>query len=146
MAGTDEMLCFSLYAATRATTQAYRRVLEPWGLTYPQYLVLVSLWTRGARSVGDIGDELMLDSGTLSPLLRRLEQRGLVTRTRRGADERIVDVDLTAKGVALRDEMREVPARIATCMGIDLPTARALLDSLHALTRQLQDIPEAHAS
>jgi MarR family transcriptional regulator, organic hydroperoxide resistance regulator len=146
MAGTDEMLCFSLYAASRATTQAYRRALEPWDLTYPQYLVLVSLWTRGARSVGEIGDELMLDSGTLSPLLRRLEQRGLITRTRRVEDERVVDVDLTERGRALRAEMRDVPGLIASCMRVDLRTARTLLDSLHALTRQLQVIPEAHAS
>ena len=83
MAVTDEMVCFSLYAATRATTQAYRSLLEPWGLTYPQYLVLVTLWLEGDQTVSSLGEHLQLDSGTLSPLLKRMEQGGLVRRERR---------------------------------------------------------------
>ena len=140
------MVCFSLYAASRATTQAYRRSLAPWKLTYPQYLVLVALWTGGARTVGQLGDALALDSGTLSPLLRRLENDGLVSRMRREGDERVVDVALTARGEDLRAEMREVPGQIATCMGIGMDAARSLLDSLHALTRSVQANSEATAS
>jgi DNA-binding MarR family transcriptional regulator len=146
VAGIDDMVCFSLYSASRATTQVYRRVLAPWNLTYPQYLVLVSLWTRGTQSVSALGGELMLDSGTLSPLLRRLEKQGLITRTRSSADERVVEIALTDRGAELRAEMRDVPAEIGKCMGIGLDAARALVDSLHALTRSLQENTEATAS
>ncbi|MDZ8172570.1 MarR family winged helix-turn-helix transcriptional regulator [Microbacterium xanthum] len=146
MAGVDDMVCFSLYAASRSTTQAYRRVLRPWDLTYPQYLVLVALWTEGPLSVRRIGDRLALDSGTLSPLLRRLERRGYVTRGRRSDDERVVDVSLTEAGEALRDEMHEVPRQIAECMGIGIDAARALMDSLHELTARVQAGNEATAS
>lgn len=138
MPGIDEMVCFSLYAASRATTQAYRRVLAPWKLTYPQYLVLVALWTRGPQTVSELGGELLLDSGTLSPLLRRLEKADLLTRGRRDDDERIVEIALTARGEALRTEMGDVPSQIATCMGIDLDSARTLLTSLHDLTGHVQ--------
>ncbi|OZB81158.1 MAG: MarR family transcriptional regulator, partial [Microbacterium sp. 14-71-5] len=84
------MVCFALYAATRATTQAYRALLEPWGLTYPQYLVLVTLWLDGEQTVSSLGDRLQLDSGTLSPLLRRMESSDLIVRERRSSDERVV--------------------------------------------------------
>ncbi|MFG6445949.1 MarR family winged helix-turn-helix transcriptional regulator [Microbacterium sp. P06] len=146
MPATDEMVCFALYSASRATTQAYRRVLEPWGLTYPQYLVLVTLWTDGTRTVGQLGQALDLDSGTLSPLLRRLERAGIVTRARRSDDERVVEVELTELGTDLRARMSGVSAEIATCMGIGLDTARGLLDSLHSLTRTVQASSEASAS
>jgi DNA-binding MarR family transcriptional regulator len=137
----DEMVCFSLYTASRATTQAYRRLLEPWGLTYPQYLVLVQLWTRGPLPVRAIGDDLALDSGTLSPLLKRLERAGIVTRSRddaEGADGRVVIVALTPRGQRLRDEMADVPAQLFACMSLSLDAARSLLDSLHALTDSVQ--------
>ncbi len=146
MPGLDDMVCFSLYSASRATTAAYRRVLAPFGLTYPQYLVLVTLWTTGPQSVRGLGDALALDSGTLSPLLRRLEARGLLTRRRLDEDERVVEVTLTERGHALRSEMREVPARIAAGMGITHESARALLTSLHALTAHVQASNEAYAS
>lgn len=146
MAAIDDMVCFALYSASRATTAAYRSVLRPFDLTYPQYLVLVALWSEGSQSVGDLGARLMLDSGTLSPLLRRLETRGLVERTRRAADERVVDVALTPRGQALRQEMSHVPEQIAACMGIDLPTARTLLPAVQEYTRTLQARTEALAS
>jgi MarR family transcriptional regulator, organic hydroperoxide resistance regulator len=142
----DEMVCFSLYTASRATTQAYRRVLAPWKLTYPQYLVLVALWTGGSRTVGELGDDLLLDSGTLSPLLRRLEDAGIVRRQRRADDERVVDVHLTSRGRELRDEMRDVPVEIHRCLGIGMDAARHLLDSLHELARSARENTEAHAS
>ena len=100
----DEFVCFAMYSASHATTQAYREVLKPWRLTYPQYLAMVVLAT-GERSVGELGDELGLDSGTLSPLLRRLDERGLVARRRDAGDDRIVRVSLTDEGRAVHDEV-----------------------------------------
>ncbi|MFG6401115.1 MarR family winged helix-turn-helix transcriptional regulator [Microbacterium sp. P04] len=146
MTAVDEMVCFALYSASRATTQAYRRVLEPWGLTYPQYLVLVTLWSDGTRTVGELGQTLALDSGTLSPLLRRLERSGLVARSRRSGDERVVEISLTEDGTALRHRMTGVPAEIGRCLGVDIDAARHLLDSLHGLTRHVQATTEAIAS
>lgn len=133
----DRMLCFSLYSASRATTQVYRRLLEPWQLTYPQYLVLVELWDRGPRTVSQLGDGLGLDSGTLSPLVKRLEEAGLVTRTRDGADGRVVTVAATQRGTALRTEMAEVPSQLWNCFGLEPDAARALLSALHSLTDAL---------
>jgi DNA-binding MarR family transcriptional regulator len=134
----DEMICFSLYNASRATTQAYRRLLQPWGFTYPQYLVLVQLWTRGPLTVRALGDDLALDSGTLSPLLTRLERAGVVTRARTETDGRVVTVALTDRGEHLRAEMSEVPAQLFACMSLSMDSARVLLDSLHALTESVQ--------
>ena len=113
MAVTDEMVCFSLYSAARATTQAYRSLLAPWGLTYPQYLVLAILWHEGEQSVGALGEAMQLDSGTLSPLVRRLEQAGYVTRARSPLDERVVLVRLTDAGLALRAEVAPARATVA---------------------------------
>ncbi|WP_235510797.1 MarR family winged helix-turn-helix transcriptional regulator [Curtobacterium sp. Leaf261] len=135
----DEMVCFSLYAASRATTQAYRALLAPWNLTYPQYLVLVLLWSDGPLTVGTLGDRLDLDSGTLSPLLRRMDEAGIVTRTRSIEDERVVTVDVTDHGRTLRAELAHVPACIAggTQLG-SLDEARELIDTLHRLTAGMQ--------
>ncbi|MDN4598881.1 MarR family winged helix-turn-helix transcriptional regulator [Leifsonia virtsii] len=135
---TDEMVCFSLYAATRATTQAYRTLLEPWGLTYPQYLVLVTLWVEGEQTVGSLGEHLQLDSGTLSPLLRRMEQAGLVTRRRRPGDERVVTVAVGERGLELRPQLAHIPQRIAAGTGLpDEKAAAALIDTLHRLTETM---------
>lgn len=132
---TDEMVCFSLYAASRATTQAYRALLEPWGLTYPQYLVLVTLWIEGDQTVSTLGDHLQLDSGTLSPLLRRLEQADLVRRERRSTDERVVTVTLGDRGRSIRPELAHVPAQIASGMGLsDEQAALELIATLQRLT------------
>lgn len=136
---TDDMICFSLYAASRATTQAYRKLLEPFGLTYPQYLVLVVLWNDGAQSVRSLGDFLQLDSGTLSPLLRRMAEAGLITRERRAGDERVVDVTLTDRGVALRSDLSHIPSRIAAGTGLEgQESAAALLRTLQHLTETMQ--------
>lgn len=147
MAVTDEMVCFSLYAATRATTQAYRALLEPWGLTYPQYLVLVTLWIEGDQTVSSLGEHLQLDSGTLSPLLRRMEQAGLVRRARRSTDERVVTVTLGDRGRSIRPELAHVPARIAQGMGLpDEQSALELISTLQRLTSTMQDAAERPAS
>ncbi|WP_199245740.1 MarR family winged helix-turn-helix transcriptional regulator [Leifsonia sp. AG29] len=138
---TDEMVCFSLYSATRATTQAYRSLLEPWGLTYPQYLVLVTLWVEGDQTVGSLGEHLQLDSGTLSPLLRRMEQARLVRRERGSRDERVVTVTIGERGLALRAELAHIPGRIAA--GTGLPDERAaaeLIATLHRLTETMHAV------
>ncbi len=141
MSVTDEMLCFSLYAATRATTQAYRALLAPWNLTYPQYLVLAVLWNDGEQSVGSLGEAMHLDSGTLSPLVRRLEQAGLVFKERSEDDERVVLVRLTAAGLALRSELAPVHAEVADLAGVhDDDQRRRLIDELHSLTTLLQSV------
>lgn len=135
---TDEMVCFSLYAATRATTQAYRTLLEPWGLTYPQYLVLVTLWVEGDQTVSGLGDHLQLDSGTLSPLLKRMEQADLVRRERRSTDERVVTVTTGDRGRSLRAELAHVPTRIAAGTGLpDAAAAADLIATLHRLTETM---------
>src|ERR1700761_1450577 len=124
MGVVDEMVCFSLYAATRATAQAYRSLLEPWNLTYPQYLVLVLLWDSDNQAVRDLGECLQLDSGTLSPLLRRMEQAGFLKRARSAQDERVVVVSLTERGRLLQDDLAHVPSCIADSFGLTLRQAR----------------------
>ncbi|MBT2485487.1 MULTISPECIES: MarR family winged helix-turn-helix transcriptional regulator [unclassified Microbacterium] len=139
MAVTDELVCFSLYSAARATTQAYRALLAPWGLTYPQYLVLAILWHEGDQTVGSLGEAMQLDSGTLSPLVRRLEQAGHVARARRADDERVVSVVLTPAGHALKQELASIPAQIAGFSGIrDDDHRRRLIAELQDLTTRLQ--------
>ncbi|MBF5031336.1 MULTISPECIES: MarR family transcriptional regulator [unclassified Micromonospora] len=121
---TDDLVlrrqvCFALYAASRALTDVYRPILDEHGLTYPQYLVLLVLWEHDdAPTVSELGAALRLDSGTLSPLLKRLEAAGLVVRTRSAADERRVEVGLTDRGRALRERMGDVPRRVATATGL----------------------------
>ena len=146
MSVIDEMVCFSVYSASHAFTQAYRRALAPWRLTYPQYLVLVALWDRAPRSVKDLGAELQLDSGTLSPLLRRLEARELITRARQVGDERVVEISLTQSGQALQTEMRGVAVDVARCTGLKPERARDLLAAVHEMTDTLRQATEASAS
>lgn len=139
MAIVEDMVCFSLYAATRATTRAYTELLAPWGLTYPQYLVLVLLWTEGPRSVRELGELLHLDSGTLSPLLRRMEDRELITRSRTSADHRVVTVAPTPRAIELRTELGHVPAAIAQATGLpDEAAARELIDALQRLATAME--------
>lgn len=130
----DGMLCFALYAASRATTQAYRRILKPWGLTYPQYLVLIELWEGEPRTVGELGDDLALDSGTLSPLLSRLEKLGHVVRSRSHDDARVVSISLTPQGRALRTELAQVADEMRRCLAVSPSATEALLTDLHAYT------------
>ncbi|MFK0401523.1 MarR family winged helix-turn-helix transcriptional regulator [Microbacterium sp. NPDC090225] len=147
MAVTDEMVCFSLYSAARATTQAYRALLAPWGLTYPQYLVLAILWHEGEQTIGSLGEAMQLDSGTLSPLVRRLEQSGLVRKQRNSDDERVVTVQLTVEGQALRGDLAKIPAEVAGFSGIHDDAHRLrLISELHELTRLLQASTPSPAS
>lgn len=139
---TEQMVCFALYSAARSTTQAYRALLEPWGLTYPQYLVLVTLWVEGPQSVKALGDAMQLDSGTLSPLLNRMERDDLVVRERSDADARVVEVHATARGTALRNELAHIPPAVARGLGLGsdvdgdrmLATLHGITASMHAVT------------
>ncbi len=135
----DNQLCFALYAASRAMTQAYRPLLEPLGLTYPQYLVMLVLWELGAKgdiSVSGLGERLLLDSGTLSPLLKRLEAQSLLRRWRDPQDERVVRVGLTPQGLALRAQAASVPATLLQCLPFPLEDALKLKQQLQQLARQ----------
>ena len=136
----EDQMCFALYAAHRAVTALYRPLLDELGLTYPQYLVMLVLWAEGPSSVKDIGAALALDYGTLSPLLKRLQQAGLVSRQRRADDERSVMAVLTEDGEALREKARAIPPKIARAM--DLPPER--FDDLRAGLRQLTDSVISH--
>jgi DNA-binding MarR family transcriptional regulator len=132
-------VCFALYAASRAVTDVYRPILDELGLTYPQYLVLLVLWERpdDAHTVKRLGATLRLDSGTLSPLLKRLESAGLVTRRRAARDERSVEVGLTDAGRALRRRVDGVPDRIARATGLTEPELVALHDALTRITESV---------
>jgi DNA-binding MarR family transcriptional regulator len=136
----DDQLCFALYAASRSVIGLYREHLDPLGLTYPQFLVMLVLWERGPVSVGELGEHLMLDSGTLSPLLKRLADAQLVERHRRPDDERSVEVRLTAQGAALRDRAEPIPPRIRTSLGMTAQERDALRIDLEALARHLRDL------
>ena len=130
-------VCFALYSATRAVTNYYRPLLEPLGLTYPQYLVMLVLWEHGECTVKDLGTQLMLDSGTLSPLLKRLETAGLLSRRRDPADERSVIVRLTDRGENLRHQATDVPINIAAASGLPPSELAQLRDTLAALTQSM---------
>ncbi|MFE3546284.1 MarR family winged helix-turn-helix transcriptional regulator [Nocardia sp. NPDC059177] len=135
----DEQLCFPLYAASRAMTAVYRPKLERLGLTYPQYLVMLALWEHDGRSVGELGKALELDSGTLSPLLKRLEATGFVRRRRAAEDERRVDIVLTEHGRAVRAEACSIPAEMAQLAGLSADEVTALRGLLHKLTTTLTE-------
>ena len=116
-------LCFPLYAAARHVTGLYTPVLRPLGLTYTQYIVFLVLWEKDGQPVGEIGEKLLLDNGTLSPLLKKMEQAGYVRRERSREDERVVVITLTDAGHALRENAKDAPAKVAGC--IDLPPEKA---------------------
>jgi DNA-binding MarR family transcriptional regulator len=136
----DRQLCFALYTASRAVVRAYAPLLDEAGLTYPQYVTMLVLWEDldQPRSVGELGERLHLDSGTLTPLLKRLAGMGYVTRSRDAEDERRVLVALTADGLALRDRLAAVPESFLACLGTDASVAGALRDQLAALTASLE--------
>lgn len=129
----EGLLCFDLYAASRAVTAFYRPLLDELGLTYPQYLVVALLDGGEPRSVGEIGRDLQLDHGTLTPLLRRLESSGLLTRSRRETDERVVEVAITAQGQQVAAKFHDVQCRVTDAMGLDEAAARSMRSSLRRL-------------
>jgi len=138
----DQQLCFALYSASGLMTKLYRPLLDPLGLTYPQYLAMLALWQRSPSTIGELGAALGLDSATLTPLIKRMEAGGLVTRRRDSADERRVLVEPTAKGEALRAKMKDVQEGLSCGM----PLERAELKALHGtLTRLVAGLRESTA-
>jgi MarR family transcriptional regulator, organic hydroperoxide resistance regulator len=137
----DRQLCFALYSASRAIVRAYGPLLEGTGLTYPQYVTMLVLWEdeQHPRTVGELGERLHLDSGTLTPLLKRLASMGYVTRSRDAQDERRVLVSLTAEGLGLRDRLAAVPESLfERCRGFDIAEVESLREQLVALTAALE--------
>jgi MarR family transcriptional regulator, organic hydroperoxide resistance regulator len=133
----DRQLCFALYSASRAMTAAYRAILTALNLTYPQYLVLLVLWEEGRITVGRLGERLQLDSGTLSPLLKRLEANGFVRRERSHTDERLVDVTLTPAGRRLERKAQRIPEQLSSSTGMTEREAADLRDAVRQLTDAL---------
>ena len=129
----DRQLCFALYSASLAMTKAYKPMLVELGLTYPQYLVMLALWQHGSQRVGELGERLGLDSGTLTPLAKRLQMLGLIERKRSDVDERQVEISLTAEGKKLRARAEPIPMCMLQLTGCQLP-------QLESLTRELKDL------
>ena len=133
-----EMICFSLYSATHAMQHAYKPLLEALGLTYPQYLALVAMWGEDGQTVGQLGQALQLESNTLTPLLKRLEAQGLLSRARDSRDERQVRVSLTEAGRDMQARAEEIPRCILEKSGMSLTALTALRDQVNALRDQLR--------
>jgi DNA-binding MarR family transcriptional regulator len=135
----DHQLCFALYSASLAMTKLYKPLLEPLGLTYPQYLVMLVLWEGDGITVSQIGERLALDSGTLTPLLKRLEAAGFVQRLRDTADERRVLLKLGATGRTLKSRALKLPETVACATGCELDELASLTARLKALRQQIFD-------
>ncbi|MBU1315783.1 MAG: MarR family transcriptional regulator [Alphaproteobacteria bacterium] len=133
-----ELLCFSLYSASHAFTQLYRPLLDKLGLTYPQYLVMMTLWHRDGQTVKELGKTLYLDSSTLTPLLKRLDAAGLITRTRNPRDEREVLIHLTQKAIDLRTNAADVGRCIEEAVGMDAETVRAIKSSVETIRDRIK--------
>ena len=129
----DRQLCFPLYAAARNVTGLYTPWLKPLGLTYTQYIVFLVLWEKDGVSVTEIGEKLMLDNGTLSPLLKKMEQAGYVERRRSREDDRVVEITLTEAGRALQEKAKDIPGNVAGCIDLPPEKARALYALLYEL-------------
>lgn len=142
----DRQLCFAVYSAAHAFNRTYKPLLDPYGLTYPQYLVLLSLWEEDERTVKALGAALGLDSGTLSPLLKRLEASGYIRRARDRADERQVIVTLTGKGRAMQEEAGAIRMEIGRASGCSLAALEELNSTLQRLTANLRAGQEADAA
>ena len=134
----DHQLCFAMYAASLAMTRRYQPLLTELGLTYPQYIALLALWEQDDVTVSALGERLALDSGTLTPLLKRLEQLQLVQRQRSARDEREVHLSLTPQGQALRDQVGPLKARLLCDSGVDLDRLHDLRDGLDHLLGQIK--------
>jgi DNA-binding MarR family transcriptional regulator len=133
----DNQICFAIYSTAHAFNRVYKPLLDRLGLTYPQYLVMLVLWERDGVPVKDIGERLFLDSGTLTPLLKRLEAAGLIKRTRSTEDERQVLIALTSQGQALREKARTVPQAILATSACSITELSALKNELVALRDRL---------
>ena len=129
----SNQLCFPLYAAARSVTGLYTPWLKPLGLTYTQYIVFLVLWEKDGITVTEIGEKLMLDNGTLSPLLKKMERAGYLERRRCRTDDRVVEVTLTDKGRKLQEEAKEIPQKVANCIDLSPEKAQQLYTLLYEL-------------
>ncbi len=143
----EDFICFAVYSANNAFSRVYRPKLDALGLTYPQYLVMIILWQKDGRTVGEIGQTLFLESSTLTPLLKRLEALGHLVRTRSRVDERQVVISLTERGLALRERAEALPPAILISTGMDAQAANKLKDQIIrlriALAESLESAPLA---
>ncbi|MBE6523821.1 MAG: MarR family transcriptional regulator [Thermoplasmata archaeon] len=135
----ENQLCFPLYVCSKEIVRRYTPYLEPLGLTYTQYITMMALWEYGTMSVTELGDKISLDSGTLTPLLKKLEDRGYVVRVRNKRDERSVLVRLTEDGNALREEARGIPEAMGSCIDITMEDALELQRLLRKLMNNLDE-------
>jgi DNA-binding MarR family transcriptional regulator len=135
----ENQICFAVYSTAHAFAQAYKPHLDPMGLTYPQYLVMLLLWEQDGRSVNALAHPLHLDSGTLTPLLKRMEKAGLVTRQRDTKDERIMRIHLTPHGTSLQERARAIPPDILCASGLELDGLMALREEVKALGQNLRE-------
>jgi MarR family transcriptional regulator, organic hydroperoxide resistance regulator len=138
----EQQLCFPLYAASRLFTRLYQPLLEPLGLTYPQYIVLMVLWADSPCSVSHIGERTLLNSNTLTPMLKRMEELGYIRRTRTSKDERVVEISLTDDGKRLETRCECIPASLAKHLNYNSEEAGALKRSLNDLIGQLRNLTE----
>jgi MarR family transcriptional regulator, organic hydroperoxide resistance regulator len=141
----DRQVCFALAVANRSVLAVYRPLLEPLGLTHPQYLVMLALWGEAPMSVKAIAEAIQLDSATLSPLLKRLESAGLITRRRDPHDERTLHIDLTEAGRDLREKAEQIPPAVVARLGVslaDLEELRDVLGRVNAAARRASDVRE----
>lgn len=129
----ENQLCFPLYAASREVIRRYRPYLDPLGLTYTQYIVLMVIWAEGTVSVRELGKRLYLDSGTLTPVLKAMEKAGYITRRRSTEDERVLLVTITEAGLALREKVKDVPAALGSCLTLEAEEIRTLYTLLYKL-------------
>jgi DNA-binding MarR family transcriptional regulator len=136
----DNQICFAVYSAAHAFNRVYKPLLDRLGLTYPQYLVMLVLWERDGVAVKDIGERLFLDSGTLTPLLKRLEAAGFVKRTRSTEDERQVIIELTSQGQALKEKARAVPLGILAASACSVGELSAMKDEIVGLRDRLNAV------
>lgn len=131
----SNQLCFPLYACSRETIKLYKPYLDKLGLTYTQYITMMVLWERKSQTVKELGAALYLDSGTLTPLLKKLEDKGLVNRNRSSVDERNLIVSITEKGEALKDEALYIPGEMSKCVNLDPEESLTLYRLLHKLIK-----------
>lgn len=126
----ENQLCFSLYTGARSIVRKYKPFLDPLNITYTQYICLLVLWEKDKISVKELGERLMLDSGTLTPLIKKLETQGLLRRVRQTTDERMISIELTDKGISLKEDAKYIPMKIVQCLNIDIKQAIQLKQTL----------------
>ncbi|WP_300662262.1 MarR family transcriptional regulator [Fluviicola sp.] len=129
----DKQICFPIYALSREVIQRYRPLLDELDLTYPQYLVFLVLWEEDKQTVNQIGDKLLLDSGTLTPLLKRLEQKNLIIRQRKKTDERVVEIILTKEGKELEQKAKNIPEKLLEELNISLEELKTMRTIAHKI-------------